>query len=67
MHQTIRFPRSATACESTSTGTGIAGVATARGRVLWLYYAGGNLRDWLLYTASVGTRTPKRLRFVERD
>jgi hypothetical protein len=64
--QTIRLPRSLTACESTSTGSGIAGVATARGRVLWLYYAGGNNRDWLLYTASTARRTPRQIRFVER-
>lgn len=64
--ETIRFPRSTTACEAASTGTGIAGVATARGRVLWLYYAGGNLRDWLLYTASTTQRTPRRIAFVER-
>jgi len=65
-HRTTRFPRSLTACESTSTGTGIAGVATAGGRALWLYYAGGNFRDWLLYTATATRPTPKRIRFVER-
>lgn len=64
---TIHFPSSATGCPETSTGSGIAGIATAGGRALWLSYIGGNIREWSLYTASVAKRTPKQLRFVARD
>src|SRR5207244_969738 len=32
-------------CEQTSTGSGIADVSVAGLRVLWVAYAGGNLRD----------------------
>lgn len=54
-------------CEETSTGSGIAGLAVASNRLLWLAYAGGNLRDWLLFTATTTARRPRMLRFVERD
>jgi hypothetical protein len=54
-------------CEETSTGSGLAGLAVAGNRLLWLEFAGGNLRDWLLYTATTTARRPRMLRFVERD
>jgi hypothetical protein len=36
--------------QGTSTGSGVAGVATTQGRSLWLTYTGGNLREWSLWT-----------------
>ena len=56
-----------THCEQTSTGNAIASVAIAGRRVLWLHYAGGNLRDWSLWTATTTKPSPIRLRFVTRD
>lgn len=56
-----------THCEQTSTGNAIASVAIAGRRVLWLHYAGGNLRDWSLWTATTTKPSPTRLRFVTRD
>src|SRR5699024_10715215 len=38
--------------EAPSTGSGITDVAVAGNRALWLEYAGGNLRDWVLQTAT---------------
>ncbi|MFL5926264.1 MAG: hypothetical protein ACJ77E_04955 [Gaiellaceae bacterium] len=54
-------------CDQTSTGRGIAGVSTDGDRVVWLAYAGGNDRDWLLWTATPTGRTPRRLRFRTAD
>src|SRR6187455_3316251 len=43
--------RLATHCfESTSTGSGVAGVIATGGRALWLTYTGGNIREWSLWT-----------------
>jgi hypothetical protein len=56
-----------TPCVQTSTGSGIASLATAGGRALWLHYAGGNIREWQLFTATAGAPKPRRLRFVARD
>ena len=53
--------------EVTSTGQGIWDISVAKTRVLWISYVGGNLRDWQLWTATTSRRTPRRLRFVERD
>src|SRR5687768_11535591 len=39
-----------THCEQTSTGNGVAALSIAGTRVLWLAYAGGNFRDWSLWT-----------------
>ena len=61
---TFRRP---TSCVRTSTGTGIASLALAGERVLWLHFAGGNIREWRLYTASVGSPSPRLLRFVSSD
>ena len=41
-----------THCEQTSTGNEIAAVSIAGRRVLWVHYAGGNIRDWSLWTAT---------------
>ena len=56
-----------TACVETSTGTGVAAVSIASGRVLWLHYTGGNIREWSLFTATARAPSPRRLRFVARD
>jgi hypothetical protein len=62
----VRLGRT-TSCEQTSTGTGIASVSIAGNRVLWLHFAGGNIREWSLYTATTTATRPRRLRFVARD
>ena len=54
-------------CERTSTGRGVAAVSTDGQRVVWLAYAGGNTRDWLLWTATPTARRPRRLRFRSAD
>ena len=56
-----------TPCERTSTGTGIATVSIAGGRVLWLHYTGGNIREWRLFTAARSSTGPKLLRSISRD
>lgn len=56
-----------THCEQTSTGNAIAAVSIAGTRVLWLHYAGGNTRDWSLWTATTAKPTPLRLRLISRD
>ena len=56
-----------TNCEQTSTGNEIAAVSIAGTRVLWLHYAGGNIRDWSLWTATTARPAPRRLRLVSRD
>ena len=56
-----------THCEQTSTGNEIAAVSIAGTRVLWVHYAGGNIRDWSLWTATTTRPSPRRLRFVSRD
>lgn len=47
--------------EGPSTGSGITALSVAQRRVLWLAYAGGNNRDWLLYTATTTRPTERRL------
>lgn len=56
-----------TACVNTSTGTGIASLALAGNRVLWLHYTGGNIREWRLFTATTTARRPRLVRMVSRD
>jgi hypothetical protein len=51
--------------EGPSTGSGITDIAVANDRVLWLAYTGGNLRDWILYTATPTRPTERRLEFKE--
>ena len=53
--------------EGTSTGSGISAVAMSAQRSLWIQYAGGNLRDWQLYTATRTKTKPRQLAFVEQD
>jgi hypothetical protein len=47
--------------------SGIGPIGVATNRVLWISFAGGNLTDWQLWTATPTKKAPKRLRFVERD
>src|SRR5581483_2720646 len=47
--------------EGPSTGSGVTDLAVAHRRVLWLAYAGGNQRDWLLYTATLTRPVERRL------
>lgn len=49
---------------ATSTGSGIAAVAYSKGRALYLAYAGGNIRDWMLYTK--GESAARRIAFASR-
>jgi hypothetical protein len=54
-------------CDSVSTGRGVSGVAVTDGRALWVSYAGGNIREWRLWTATTSRTTPKQVQFVARD
>jgi hypothetical protein len=56
-----------THCEQTSTGNGIAGLALAGTRAVWLHYVGGNFRDWSLFTASTSAPKPRLLRRITLD
>lgn len=53
--------------ENPSTGSGISAVAMSANRSLWIQYAGGNNRDWQLFTATRTKTKPRQLAFVERD
>jgi hypothetical protein len=53
--------------EPASTGQGVWDVSIATRRVLWITYAGGNIREWTLWTATTTRRAPRQLRFVARD
>jgi hypothetical protein len=53
--------------QGTSTGSGVTDLAVAGNRVVWLAYTGGNLRDWLLYTATTTRPTERQLEFKEVD
>jgi hypothetical protein len=53
--------------ERTSTGSGLAGLALAGNRALWVTYTGGNVREWSVWTASTTRPAPRRLRFVAGD
>ena len=46
---------------------GIGPIGVASSRVVWVSFAGGNLTDWQLWTATPTGKTPRRLAFVERD
>lgn len=50
----------------TSTGSGVGGVSASGGRVLWLTYTGGNIREWSLWTKA-GKARAKRLAFLTAD
>jgi hypothetical protein len=56
-----------THCEQTSTGNAVESVSIAGTRVLWVHYAGGNFRDWSLWTATTSRPSPSRLAAVTRD
>jgi hypothetical protein len=51
--------------EGPSTGSGISAVAVSGFRVLWLFHAGGNLTDWVLYTATATSPAERKLEFQE--
>lgn len=53
--------------EGASTGSGVTDIAVANDRALWLAYTGGNLRDWILYTATPTRPTERQLEFKEVD
>ena len=46
---------------------GIGPIGVGSRRVVWVSFAGGNLTDWQLWTATTTRKTPRRLAFVERD
>jgi hypothetical protein len=50
-----------------STGSGVTDIAVAGNRAIWLAYAGGNLRDWLLETATTTRPTERTLELREVD
>ncbi|MFN2468212.1 MAG: hypothetical protein ABR521_08825 [Gaiellaceae bacterium] len=50
-----------------STGSGIDAVSVSGNRLLWLEYGGGNLRDWVVKTATPGAAKPTELEFEEVD
>ncbi len=47
--------------------SGIGSIGVSGNRAVWISYAGGNNTDWQLWTATTTKKTPRRLRFVERD
>ncbi len=51
---------------SSSTGSGIAGAIATEGRALWLTYAGGNIREWSLWTKGRLTKA-RRIAFLPAD
>jgi len=66
--QRWRFARYPTLCrEAPSTGTGIEAVSTSGTRVFWLSFAGGNIREWDLSTATPTRRTPRQIAGASSD
>jgi hypothetical protein len=53
--------------EHPSGGSGVTALAVAGNRALWLSYAGGNLRDWTLETATTTRPAERELEFEEVD
>ena len=53
--------------DATSTGRGLAGLAVAHARALWITYVGGNIREWSLWTATPGKPTPRLVSSAARD
>jgi hypothetical protein len=53
--------------EGPSGGSGVRDIAVAGTRALWLAYAGGNLTDWTLYTATTTKPSERMLEFKEVD
>ncbi|MGB2952523.1 MAG: hypothetical protein WBB74_03915 [Gaiellaceae bacterium] len=66
-HRLERLGRAAPCGPVTSTGRGLVGPSIAGPRALWITYVGGNIREWSLWTASVGHAKPRLLRFVPRN
>jgi hypothetical protein len=62
----VRIGRT-TSCEQTSTGSGLGGLSIAGRRVLWLFYAGGNTRDYEIFTATTTAPRPRRVAFGSAD
>ena len=50
-----------------STGSGVSDIAVAGNRAAWLAYAGGNDRDWILYTATTTRPAERQLAFRTVD
>ena len=65
-HGTYRFGRKKP-CGDLPLLYGIGPIGVASSRVVWVSFAGGNLTDWQLWTATTTRKTPRRLAFVERD
>lgn len=53
--------------EQVSTGQGVWDVSIATTRALWITYVGGNVREWSLWTRTIGSRASRRLRFAARS
>lgn len=53
--------------ERTSTGSGLAGLALAGGRALWVTYTGGNIREFTVWTATRTRPRPRQLAFATGD
>src|SRR5262245_29048112 len=53
--------------EGPSTGSGVTDIAVAGNRALWLAYAGGNTREWTLYTATTTKPVEKEIAFESAD
>lgn len=51
---------------ATSTGSGVAGAIESGGRVLWLTYTGGNVREWSLWTKGRRAKA-RRIALVAAD
>jgi hypothetical protein len=50
-----------------STGSGVTDITVAGNRVLWLAYAGGNTREWTLFTATTTSPAERELEFEAVD
>jgi len=62
-----RFRSTLASCkQGLSTGFGLTSVEATGTRALWIQYAGGNTREWMLWTGSTESR-PKQLRLVRRS
>lgn len=56
-----------THCDQTSTGNAVRSLALAGTRALWIHFAGGNRRQWTLWTATTSRPAPILLRSLELD
>jgi hypothetical protein len=53
--------------EGLSTGSGVSAVATSGRRVYWVTFAGGNIREYTLWTATPARKSPRRLADASSD